>query len=162
MRKTVRGILCGAEPPKERTNIEEFMKNKKRLRMAHSASEAHTGEITCPNHGQCVDCYGWTEGCEEGDRIMNRDAKTGRPAAERQQIVTWYKPEEQLPPDGMYRYVTFSGETKGHIYYHAMGVAKCYHGWADEPPVWIIKGLDILDCFNCTIDAWADLEPFGR
>jgi len=99
---------------------------------------------------------------KKGDRTMNRDAKTGRPASERQQIVTWYKPEEKLPPDGMYRYVTFSGETKDHIYYHAMGVAKCFHGWMDEPPVWVIKGLDIHDCVNCIIEAWADLEPFDR
>ena len=94
---------------------------------------------------------------------MNRDTKTERPAAERQVIVTWYDPKEKLPPDGMYRYVTFSGETKGRIYYHAMGLAKCFHGWADEPPVWVILGLNIHDCFRCHIEAWADLDPFdGR
>lgn len=92
---------------------------------------------------------------------MNRDTKMGKPAAERQVIVTWYDPKEKLPPDGELTYVTFSD--KDGYYRHRKGVARCYHGWADEPPVWAILGLDIHDCFNQHIDAWADLEPFvGR
>ncbi|MGN1382125.1 MAG: hypothetical protein ACI4W2_04830 [Eubacterium sp.] len=67
---------------------------------------------------------------------------------------------ETPPPEAKEVYVSFSGSTKGHIYSHALGVAKRYHGWADEPPAWLIDGLTVQESAGCRIEAWCDLEPY--
>lgn len=82
-------------------------------------------------------------------------------AAERQVIVTWYTPEEKLPPEGMRVVVTFSGRTKDTIYSHVIGVARCCSEYECEEPAWDIDGLSIEDSVRMHVESWADLEPYG-
>ena len=77
-------------------------------------------------------------------------------AVVRQDIVTWYTPEEKLPSPGDIIPVTISGSDSRHrmIYDHAFALAS----WFDDGEGWQIYGLDDLDDF--TIHAWCDLEPY--
>lgn len=80
----------------------------------------------------------------------------GKAAIVRQQFVTWYKPDEKIPPEGHYVFVTFSGTIDGHtIYEHAPGVAAFWYEdeeWELEAP---FRRID-----NLVIHAWADLELY--
>lgn len=57
---------------------------------------------------------------------------------ERQDIVFWYKPEEKIPPDGLFVIATISGHN-GHYkgYDHCLASAEYY---ADEG--WFVEGID--------------------
>lgn len=82
-------------------------------------------------------------------------------AAERQVIVTWYTPEEKLPPDDRDVVVTFSGSTKECMYIHAFGVARCCSVYEHEKPAWGIWGLNVGESMKMHVEAWADLNPYG-
>ena len=71
-------------------------------------------------------------------------------AAERQVIVTWYKPEEKLPPEDEYVVITFSGRRNiNQLYIHALGIGVYYQGDG-----WLIDGMDEIESDFMTIEAW--------
>lgn len=75
---------------------------------------------------------------------------------ERQVIVTWYTPEEKLPEEDVFTIVTASGRIGNIGYDHAFAIATYDKsmGWIfDDPYLDISRGL--------TVEAWADLEPYG-
>lgn len=78
---------------------------------------------------------------------------------ERQVIVTWYTPEEKLPPDGMSVPATVSGKSRGHRMDHALVMAEFYkgEGWNINDYMFDqdLKGAWLK------VHAWADLEPYG-
>ena len=76
----------------------------------------------------------------------------------RQDIITWYRPEEKMPPENQTVVVTFSGKVDGNIYINAIGTAIFYaEGWE-------VIGVDNIDCNrndnNITIEAWCDIDPY--
>ena len=73
---------------------------------------------------------------------------------ERQVIVTWYTPEEKMPPEDLFVVVTFSGRDGNGIYEIAMGVAT----WSYDGLGWLVTGLG--EDAEFTIHAWADLLPY--
>ena len=54
---------------------------------------------------------------KEGDDRMSA-------AVERQVIVTWYTPDEKMPPEGDFVVVPFSGTDRNRTYDHAFGIAN--------------------------------------
>ena len=76
-------------------------------------------------------------------------------AAERQVIVTWYKPAEKLPPVDCNTIITFSGKLQNAEYNHAFGIASYFPGEG-----WMIDGMDENASDRMTIEAWADLDPY--
>ena len=78
--------------------------------------------------------------------------KQTRGMAVRQDIATWYTPEEKLPPEDEIVVITFNGPR--HI--HALGCgAYCEdEGW------WLIYGMNETDSDKMTVEAWCDLEPY--
>lgn len=87
---------------------------------------------------------------------MNRDTKMGKPAAERQVIVTWYTPDEKLPPEDLEMVVIFSGRYGLKEYVHALGLA-----WYYKDDGWLIDDMSDEESSAMTIEAWADLDPYG-
>ena len=70
---------------------------------------------------------------------------------ERQVIVTWNKPKEQLPPIDHAVVATVSGYAKNIVFDHAMVMLQydtC--GWVS----------DEYDFMELEVHAWADLEPY--
>lgn len=82
--------------------------------------------------------------------------KLNKAAAERQVIVTWYRPGEKDPPEDYSTIITFSGKAKNVEYKHALGTASYFTGEG-----WLIDGLDEGTSDRMTIEAWADLDPYG-
>ena len=74
---------------------------------------------------------------------------------ERQVIVTWYTPEEKLPPEDWYCVVSFSADDGNCHYDHALGIGVYW----DDGHGWYVEGLS--DKAEFTVHAWADLDPFG-
>lgn len=74
---------------------------------------------------------------------------------ERQVIVTWYTPEEKLPPEDYCMVVTVSGRDGNINYDHALQVGN----YADDGCGWIIEGFSNEAQF--TVHAWCDLNPYG-
>ena len=77
----------------------------------------------------------------------------------RQDIITWYTPDERMPEEDVAVIVTFSGKVNNKTFTHAIGTAIYYdHGWD-------VVGIDEIDYQrgdnNITIEAWCDLEPYG-
>ena len=72
---------------------------------------------------------------------------------ERQVIVTWYAPDEDLPEDGQIVVVTISGSKPGVTCDHTLTTAEWY-----ENSGWTLTDMD-LDEF--TVHAWCDLDPYG-
>lgn len=54
------------------------------------------------------------------------EKKLNKAAAERQVIVTWYKPDEKLPQEDCDRIITFSGKLQNAEYNHALGIASYF------------------------------------
>lgn len=80
-----------------------------------------------------------------------------KPEAERQVIVTWYTPEEKLPPEDVYAVITFSGRRNDYqSYEHAIGTGAYY---SDEG--WMIEGMDETESDLMTVEAWCDLDAYG-
>lgn len=77
---------------------------------------------------------------------------------ERQVIVTWHKPEEKLPEDGVFVVVSYSGPLGKNITCdHALMIAT----WFDDGQGWVLElGRTCLKANKGTIHAWADLEPY--
>lgn len=76
---------------------------------------------------------------------------------ERQVIVTWHKPEEQMPEECVIVPVTFSGRLSRTVTCdHALMI-----GWWMDKEGWYIEGLQGYMVANGTVHAWADLEPYG-
>ncbi len=75
---------------------------------------------------------------------------------ERQVVVTWYKPEEKLPPEGRIVIATVSGHRHNRrvTYDHALALAS----WFNDGCGWELKH-DHLDSF--TVLAWCDLDAYG-
>lgn len=74
---------------------------------------------------------------------------------ERQVIVTWYKPEEKLPPEGCTVVATISGKAGNVVYEKAMVMMD----WASDGCGWLSS--EGLEFEELTVHAWADLEPYG-
>lgn len=77
----------------------------------------------------------------------------------RQDIVTWYTPDERMPEEDVAVIVTFSGKVGNKTFVHAIGTATFYaEGWH-------VDGVDDIDLNrndnSITIEAWCDLEPYG-
>ena len=76
---------------------------------------------------------------------------------ERQVIVTWYTPEEKLPPEYISVVVSISGHV-GHAHFdHALEVAE----YADDGCGWMIYGMPDNEDIDITVHAWCDIEPYG-
>lgn len=71
---------------------------------------------------------------------------------ERQVFITWYTPEEKMPPEDIFVVVTISGTGP---YVTALMLAE----W-DSVEGWIIDGLN-ADTEEYEVHAWCDLEPYG-
>ena len=71
----------------------------------------------------------------------------------RQDIVTWYRPDEKMPPEYTYVVVTFSGRKDNMTYDHALAIADwdSYTGWELD---------EYGDMDSLTIHTWCDLEPY--
>ncbi|MDD6716663.1 MAG: hypothetical protein PUF49_09845 [Firmicutes bacterium] len=82
-------------------------------------------------------------------------ASDKKPAMERQQIITWYTPEEHLPQKFIDVLVTFSAQFEYSSYQHALGIATY---WPDK--TWWINGLNPEESNTATIHAWANIEPY--
>ena len=77
--------------------------------------------------------------------------KQTRGMAVRQDIATWYTPEEKRPPEDETVVITFNGPR--HI--HALGCgAYC------EDEGWLIYGMNETDSDKMTVEAWCDLDPY--
>ena len=74
---------------------------------------------------------------------------------ERQVFITWYTPEEKMPPEDIFVVVTISGTGPYVKYDHALMLAE----W-DSVEGWIIDGLN-ADTEEYEVHAWCDLEPYG-
>lgn len=75
---------------------------------------------------------------------------------ERQVIVSWYRPEEKLPPEEWDTILlTVSGTGKRVKYDHALTL-----GGYDPKVGWYLNGWEdeLLD--NFTVHAWADIDPY--
>lgn len=78
--------------------------------------------------------------------------------SERQVIVTWYAPEEKLPPEGEATVVTVSGHSRNITLDHALMTAEFY-----KDDGWCLLEIDFdpgLKGSWLTIHAWSDLEPY--
>lgn len=124
--------------------------------------------MTCDTLKKCSNCgydympsSSWRYCPHCGAKMDGGDKQMSKSAAERQVIVTWYKPEEKLPPDETRVVVTFSGITKDTIYSHVIGVAWCCSEYECVEPAWQIDGLSIDDTVKMHVEAWADLKPYG-
>ena len=77
----------------------------------------------------------------------------------RQDIITWYRPEEKMPPEDVYVVVIFSGKVGNRTFIHAIGTAAYYDSG------WDVVGIDEIDYTrndnSITIEAWCDLDPYG-
>ena len=73
---------------------------------------------------------------------------------ERQVIVSWYTPEEKLPPEGMLVVVSFSGKDGNRHYDRTIGIAE----WFNDGCGWMI--CELSDDAEFLIHAWCDLEPY--
>lgn len=82
--------------------------------------------------------------------------KLNKSAVERQVIVTWHKPAEKLPPKDCNTIITFSGKSQNAEYKHVFGIASYFPGEG-----WMIDGMDENVSDRMTIEAWADLDPYG-
>lgn len=74
---------------------------------------------------------------------------------ERQVFVTWYKPEEKPPEEGVFVVVTLSGTGPYTDYYRTLMIAS----W-DANYGWDVEGLD-SDTTGFTVHAWCDLQSYG-
>ena len=77
---------------------------------------------------------------------------------ERQTIVTWFKPEEKMPPEHIFvvTCISFKGD---HVTYdHGLVIGN----WADDGDDWIFDD-PLANRYKdrVTVHAWADLEPYG-
>ena len=78
-------------------------------------------------------------------------------AIERQVIVTWYTPEEKMPPQGKTVIITISGHGYNIDHDHVLGIAK----WQDDYG-WVIYAPDVVVLiWGYTVHAWCDLDPYG-
>lgn len=106
-----------------------------------------------------IDTEDMTQLIEHLDGLLQKqidaEKKLNKAAAERQVIVTWYKPEEKHPPADCDRIITFSGKLQNAIYVHALGIASYFPGEG-----WMIDGMDENVSDRMTIEAWADLDPY--
>ena len=75
---------------------------------------------------------------------------------ERQVIVTWYTPQEKLPPEFTSVVATISGRAQNAIYDHAMIMME----YASDGCGWLAADDDI-EFEELTVHAWCDLEPYG-
>ena len=79
-----------------------------------------------------------------------------KPVKERQVIVTWYTPDEKLPPEDESVVITFSGKINKYISYeHAIGIGD----YLPEKG-WLIDGMDWEESDAMTIEAWCDLDAY--
>ncbi len=78
---------------------------------------------------------------------------------EKQVIVTWFTPEEKLPPDEKMVIVTFTGRDGSILYDHALGMGI----WCDNGDGWCISGW-IIEGLSYSaeyvINAWCDLKSY--
>lgn len=81
-----------------------------------------------------------------------------RIAIERQTIVTWHTPDEQMPEPCVVVPVTVSGRFGNVTYDHALAIAD----WCDDDNGWWFQD-ELLNRHSdrVTVHAWADLEPYG-
>ena len=75
---------------------------------------------------------------------------------ERQVIVTWYRPEEKLPPEGCTVVATISGKAGNVVYEKAMAMME----WASDGCGWMAADMDV-EFDSLTVHAWCDLESYG-
>ena len=74
---------------------------------------------------------------------------------ERMPIVTWYTPEEKLPPVGQIVVASISGFTKHTTYDHTFALVE----WYDDGFGWTVP--DDEELVEFVVHAWCDLEPYG-
>jgi len=76
---------------------------------------------------------------------------------ERQVFVTWYRPEEKLPEDGIFKPVTVSGRVRNITFDHSLAIGAYFsgEGWYFD----FCKTQEEMD--QIVVHAWCDLEPYG-
>lgn len=75
----------------------------------------------------------------------------------RQVIVTWYSPDEKLPPNDDFVITTVSGKVGNVEYDHAFEIAS----WLPDDGWWFLN-IDTEDKDGeIKVLAWCDLEPYG-
>ena len=72
---------------------------------------------------------------------------------ERQVIVTWYTPEEKLPPEDMGVIATVSGNVNGTLIFER-ALQTAYY---DKKEGWYSEEYSFTEL---TVHAWCDLEPY--
>ncbi|MGO5314053.1 hypothetical protein ACTQ1O_06515 [Bilifractor sp. LCP21S3_A7] len=107
-----------------------------------------------------IDADDMTQLIERLDDLLRKqidtEKKLNKAAKERQVIVTWYRPAEKDPPADYSVIITFSGKLQNAEYNHAFGIASYFPGEG-----WMIDGMDENASDRMTIEAWADLNPYG-
>lgn len=73
----------------------------------------------------------------------------------KQTTVTWYTPEEKMPPEYESVLVTISGSYENVILDHVLAIAE----WVNDGCGWMIIGLP--GKAEYTVHAWCDLDPYG-
>lgn len=75
----------------------------------------------------------------------------------KQTIVTWYEPDEKMPPEGESVVVSISGKAGNITYDHAIQLAT----WINDGLGWMMENeaFDNRDA-QITVHAWADLHPY--
>ncbi len=75
---------------------------------------------------------------------------------ERQVIVSWFTPEEKLPPEGEGVVVTVNGRVRRTTYENALTMAYYYKedGWFFEDDYLNTKEAEIA------VKAWCDIDPY--
>lgn len=73
--------------------------------------------------------------------------------SERQVIVTWYTPEEKLPPEDMGVVATVSGNVNGTTIFERAVLVVCY----DKEEGWYSEDYNFTEL---TVHAWCDLEAY--
>ena len=76
---------------------------------------------------------------------------------ERQVFVTWYTPEEKLPPEGEITIATISGSAECIEYDHCFALVE----WRRDDG-WVLTDSDANDAMDeLVVHAWCDLKPYG-
>lgn len=77
---------------------------------------------------------------------------------EKQTIVTWYKPKEKKPPEGISVVTCISFKGDRVTYDHAMVIGN----WMDDDDEWLFDDhLANHYRYIVKVHAWCDLEPYG-
>lgn len=81
----------------------------------------------------------------------------------KRRIITWYTPDEKMPPEDNYVVVSVSGwYIKPSGFKVELDHALMIASWADDGNGWIVDGINDADNeAEINVHAWCDIEPYG-